>query len=301
MRYVAGIDGGGTKTTLICADLNFKEIFKKTYGAFNINSIGQEAFEQLLDEIIKDLKELGECLALCIGAAGCSNAIMAETVKRKFKKADISYSLVGDHIIALEGAHDGKAGFAIIAGTGAICFGKGEDGTLVRAGGWGHLIGDEGSAYGLARDMIKAVAAYIDGYGQETVLTRLLSEKVGLTSSSQIIQFVYSGDKAKLASISYLVDEACKEGDVVALKVVEENAYALARDLASVAKKLSLEEGYVAFFGGLIDKPTPFREELIKQIEKLTPKIKVRASLNTAAWGAVALAMKQYNRGMEND
>ena len=293
MEFVAGIDGGGTKTTLLCWSTKGDKKKKKTFGAFNINSIGEDAFKLLLNEISAELSSLGKCLHLVIGAAGISNNRMSAIADEVFSGFNIPYTLVGDHVIALEGAHEGKEGLAVIAGTGSICFGKGSDGTIERTGGWGHIIGDEGSAYALGRDSLKAIAEDIDGCGGKTVLRALVSARHGLETREDIIRFVYNGDKADIASIAPCVDIAYRDGDDVAIKIVRENAMLLAYQMQAVLKKLDLKHAYAAFFGGLIDKDTPFRMELIKALEDINAGIEYRKPMHNAATGAVMLALKK--------
>lgn len=125
MKFAAGIDGGGTKTTLELRDLQGNALGRRTFGAFNLNSIGRERFAALLEEIAGCLRETGECAALCIGAAGISNPAMEELVSAAMDRAGIKcWQLVGDHEIALCGALGGQPGCALIAGTGSICFGR---------------------------------------------------------------------------------------------------------------------------------------------------------------------------------
>ena len=191
------VDGGGTKTRVCCCSLDGAEIETRTFGAFNINSIGLEKFRTLLSDITAFLKSVGECSAVCIGSAGISNEVMADAVSDAMKDAGIrNWKLVGDNVIALAGALDGGAGIILIAGTGSICFGRGRNGEEARSGGWGHLIGDEGSAYALGRDALSAVARAMDGYGKQTMLTSLLASELGLDTRSRIISYMKSSGLA---------------------------------------------------------------------------------------------------------
>ena len=300
MDFVAGIDGGGTKTTILIGDLEGNVVDKKVLGAFNINSIGSDGFKSLIDEVIQILASYGKCLFLTIGAAGVSNIEMRSICEEKFFNTGVPFELVGDHIIALEGAHNGGEGLAVIAGTGSICFGKGKDGLIERTGGWGHISGDEGSAYSLGRDAIKYVAKDIDGYGQQTLLKSMLAEKFGLTKREDIIKFVYSGDKATIASVAPVVSYAYSLSDCVAISIIEENATALALALSGVKKKLGLDKAYVSFFGGLIDKDTPFRSVLLNKIKTVDESIAYRDCIHDASKGALMLSVKKV-KGAFND
>ncbi len=296
MDYIAGLDGGGTKTTLICSDLDGNRLLTKKFGAFNLNSIGTESFERLLLEICHELNNLGNCLSFCIGAAGISNENMQRIIDQILAANKINnYQLVGDHIIALEGAHCGNPGLAVIAGTGSICFGKGSDGSIERTGGWGHLIGDDGSAYGIGRDIFKECAKTLDGYGKETILVSLLADRFSLHNRKEIIEYVYSGDKSAIADVAVIIDEAHKAGDKTAMRIVSENAEALSESIIGVARKLKLDKANIALFGGLIDKATPFRDVLMKLVYEKSNLSFSSPKLN-AAEGAVLLARKALKK-----
>lgn len=301
MDFFAGIDGGGTKTSLLCRDMDGRVLLSRRFGAFNLNSIGRDAFVAMMNDIADALNELGMCRYLCIGAAGVSNEQMRIAVSDVLESRNLAdYMLVGDHVIALEGAHAGAPGLAVIAGTGSICFGKGTDGFIERTGGWGHLIGDDGSAYALGRDVFRECAKAIDGYGRRTMLVELLQEKFGLSSRSDIIEYVYSGDKTRIADVSMIVDNAYLAGDEVAHEIVSRNATALSDAVLGVAKKLGLSVADVALLGGLIDKETPFRSEFVAVLRKKNKDLRCIDPKLSAVEGAVLLAEKAFRNGRRN-
>lgn len=90
VKMIAGIDGGGTKTRVLCCDLQGKQMAAREYGPFNLNSIGEEAFRKLMMDITSFLNAEGDCTALCIGAAGVSNPRMGELIAQAMKTADIT-------------------------------------------------------------------------------------------------------------------------------------------------------------------------------------------------------------------
>lgn len=291
MEFIAGLDGGGTKTTLLYKYKNSNLISEKTFGPFNLNGIGKEAFTYLIKEIASFLDERGECVALCIGASGSSNKKMDEIIDSVFSSSKIqNWKVVGDNEIALEGAFDGKAGIIVICGTGSICFAKCGDSTLLYSGGWGHLLGDEGSGYALARDALKAVTALIDGYGKETVLFKLLKDELAIFDRSSIISFVYSSDKKRIATISHLVEKAGRMGDEIALEIILDNAYRLALTVNSVSQKQPKGEKRVALCGGIISNDTLLRKYLIEEIVKLDKDVEIVEPLFTPEYGALRLA-----------
>lgn len=296
MKFAAGIDGGGTKTTLVCWTLDGALLQTKVFGPFNLNSIGAEAFTRLMDEITAFLNTLGECCALCIGAAGYSRQNMRSLVAGAMERAGIpNWHLVGDHVIALWGALEGKPGCVLIAGTGSICLGRSSDGNTARAGGWGHLIGDEGSGYALGRDALAAVARSLDGNGEDTILTRLISEKMHLTTREEIISYVYGGDKSQVADIAPLVEEAAASGDKAANSILRKNAAALAELVSAVAKTLALTQGELAMLGGLLEHETILRCLFIEEVGRLLPGMTCITPRHPASVGAVMMALSMLN------
>lgn len=291
MKFIAGIDGGGTKTRVCCCNLDGAEIGTRIFGAFNINSIGPEKFRALLLDITAYLNSVGECSAVCIGSAGISNEVMAEAVSDAMQDAGIqNWKLVGDNVIALSGALDGGAGIILIAGTGSICFGRGRNGEEARSGGWGHLIGDEGSAYALGRDALSAVCRAMDGYGKQTMLTSLLASELGLDTRSRIISYTYGGDKSTIASLSRLVEAAAARGDDVALGIIADNAEKMADLVGAVAAKLDLDCTEVAMLGGMLENDTFLRARFIEVMERRFPDITCISPKKDACAGAVMMA-----------
>lgn len=259
--FVCGVDGGGTKTTALCCTLQGKEIARKTFGPFNLNSIGLQAFEGILNELVSFLTETGNCRALCIGASGITNGRVSDCVEKVLGKTGIPYKLLGDFEIAHTGALDGKEGIILIAGTGSVCYGKNKDGKTAMAGGWGHLIGDAGSGYGIGRDALSAVARIYDGYGEPTILKDMIAGEFGLDTPEKIVSYVYSKDKSAIAAFSPLVDKAFSKGDAVATQIIRSNAESLAQLVKAVASRLGFSSCDVALLGGLMENPTALKEK----------------------------------------
>lgn len=287
MRIIAGVDGGGTKTTLICRCLedNSDQVFR--YGPFNINAIGEQSFRALLSRMVDDIVKTGECEALCIGAAGVSNSHMKDIVSDVLGSSPISrWTLVGDDVIAMEGALDGGPGIIVISGTGSIVLGRDVEGNKTRMGGWGHLIGDEGSGYGIARDAFKALSMVLDGVGEDTSLMRDFC----IGTRTDLISKLYSGEKGDVAAYAVIVEKAAEAGDKVALGILEDNAVKLAGTVFDVYSRLNLGRTNVAFIGGQINHDTLFRRMLSSAIFSLSNDMVCIDPIHDAAEGAVMIA-----------
>ncbi len=295
MKYVAGIDGGGTKTTMEIRSIENGQSRRKTFGAFNINSTGEELFGKLLKELFDELVPISECLCICIGAAGISNPLVQKMVMEKAKEFGYTGKIIlkGDHEIALIGALGQDRGMILISGTGSICYGKTEDGRIVRAGGWGHLIDDGGSAYALARDGFSAVVQSCDGRKETTLLTQLYYQKLGISTPEEIVPFLYhpQTDKGKIASFSVLVEQAAREGDRIAQEIINHNAGLLMDLIRAVYERLSKSKTKLALLGGMMSHETMLREAIIDKINNSGLDIDYTPCLDDAVTGAVLLAL----------
>lgn len=291
MRFAAGVDGGGTRTTVECRTLDGAVLCRGAFGPFNLNSVGEERFNALLEEIAAFLGRTGTCTALCIGAAGVSNPRVRELTARVMD-AVCPWQLTGDHRIALHGALSGQPGIALIAGTGSICCGKNSAGAFVRTGGWGHLIDDGGSGYALGRDVLAAVVRRWDGRGEETLLSRLVLEHLKINTPQELVAYVYGGDKSRVAALAPLAEQAAGAGDRIALAVCEKNGGELGELVLAAARRLDMRQGDVALLGGLLTRSVRLREVLISYLDVRAPGLRCVEPRQDAAAGAAMLALE---------
>ena len=291
MRFVAGIDGGGTSTRVECRDGQGGVLCRRTFGPFNLNSTGEARFSALLTEITDFLAGTGTCTAVCIGAAGISNPRVRELTAQAMERAGIArWRLVGDHEIALYGALSGGPGCVLIAGTGSICCGKNAKGEFARAGGWRHLIDDGGSGYALGRDAAAAVVRQWDGRGEETLLTELIAGELDLRSPQALTAWIYAGDKSRLAGLAPLVGRAASAGDRAALRIYRENGEELARLVCAVTARLGLTACDVALLGGLLEHDGHLCASLIRCLAEKAPELRCVPPRQDALAGAALLA-----------
>lgn len=294
IQIAAGIDGGGTGTTLVLLDSQGTQIARKTFGPFNPNSIGEDNYRRLLAELFDTVLQAGDCSAVCIGAAGISNPLtsgVAGEVARQYGLADRLF-LKGDQEIALYGAMSGGAGAILISGTGSICFGKNTAGTSLRTGGWGHLIDDVGSGYSIGRDVLKAVVRAYDGRGEETLLTGLVQRSWEASGIQDIIARTYSTtDKSNIAALSRTAEEGAAAGDAVALRLLERNAEDLCELAGTVYDRLGEQQLSLCLMGGLLTHDTIFRRLVTERLHTDRPGILLKEPDMDAAAGAALWAL----------
>src|SRR5207237_4016708 len=142
--------------------------------------------------------------------------------------------------IALVAGAGNEPGIVVIAGTGSIVYGRNAQHVAARAGGWGHILGDEGSGYWIGREALAAVMRADDGRGPETRLTGDVLEHFNITSTSQLPRIVYDRElpRMSVAALGPIVQQAREQGDVVAMRILEHAADELVLAARSVATRL---------------------------------------------------------------
>lgn len=299
---VFGADGGGTKTLGILADRSGTELARMQVGPGNPNVAGVDAAARNLLELIGGCCELAKRSPLEIGAAVFGLAgVGSQVVRASLDEAlrvlaaprgwsSLRMFLETDARIALEGAFGGGPGIVLIAGTGSNVIGKLPSGDVTSAGGWGRVLGDEGSGYAIGLEAARAVAREIDGRGDAPRLRVLLADRFGWVSRDRVIAAVYQ-EKFDLASVAPIVLDAAADGDAAAVHILEAAAHQLAETLRALVLRMegSTPVG-VVFTGGLIDHDTPYTAILRHAIGTKVPGAEVVPALYPPARGAVILA-----------
>ena len=206
-----------------------------------------------------------------------------------------------DARIALEGALGGEPGVVLISGTGSIGFAKDDRGIIHRVGGWGRTIGDEGSGFAVGRQAVIAIARYLDGRGEPTVLTRLAAKAFGLFDPQSMISKIYQAH-FDLSSVAPLVLKAAEKGDKVSRRILVEASLELAdhvrvllRKLRRVIKSESGKEITLVLLGGMLERSNYFSGILRKKVESSFPNIQIQRPRRSPAYGAVLLALERAN------
>lgn len=294
MGFYAGIDGGGTGSRFVCADEKGKEIYSGNGPALNGNGLSKDSFIQNIMEIVNSItKNVGspdDCKGLAIGLAGISNVQIREGFAAAMSEAGFrNYRIYGDHETAFSAAFPEQHGILLISGTGSLCFGKRPDGMSARAGGYGHLIDDKGSAYDISIRILEAVVRAEDGRGENTVFRELVFERLGIKDIRELIGYIYSKDtnKGDIAALAPLLSEGIKRGDPVAVAIED----AVVEELNSLISAVKMRLGFgseVALWGSVLQKNDHIREKLEKRAG-----LKMFFSQEDASVGALRLAMKE--------
>lgn len=302
-ELVIGIDGGGSQTVALLADAAGKVVGHGTSGPSNIQSVGIERATQALNEAVAAAFAAakltrGTVAATALGMAGVDHPDAVAVVRDIAESLNLArrVEVVIDALLLLEAGTPDGWGLAVIAGTGSIAFGRTQDGRFDRSGGWGYLLGDEGSAYALGLGGARAVARASDGCAQPTVLTEKILAFMSLRQPLEMIDAVYRGpwDRARLATIAPIVLAAAEEGDAVADQIVESEASKLARTAAGAARKLGLPADRLplAITGGVILNSLHYRERFLACVRSLGIQPEPVTPVEEPAEGAIRIARR---------
>ncbi len=298
-----GIDGGGTHTVALLAAATADKwtiVGRGTAGPSNLQVVGNERALTALDEAVNAaFRAAGiprnSVACACLGLAGADRAddqiVIREWAERVglAKRVDVT----NDAAILLAAGTPQGCGLALIAGTGSFAFGRSTDGWRARAGGWGYLLGDEGSAYAVVLAGLQAVARAADGRGPATRLTERFLKQLGLNQPQELIAAVYrSGrSRADLAALAPLVLEEA-EADEVARGIVEREARELARAGETVVRQLRWEGPIpLALAGGLLLGSEVYRQRVLDALTSFGVAPGPITLVDEPAQGGVQLAV----------
>jgi N-acetylglucosamine kinase-like BadF-type ATPase len=299
MRHVLGIDAGGTKTVCQLADETGAVVAEARGGGANLQAVGELEVEKVLHRVMEDA--LGDLAivpsAICLGIAGVDRdddaAIVRGIMRRIGFKARVL--VVNDALVALEAGAPGAPGIVVIAGTGSIAYGRNAAGEAARAGGWGYVLGDEGSGYWIGRLALRAVVRQSDGRGEPTALTPRILGRFGVSKPQDLIHEVYYRHlkPTAIAALASEVGAARDEGDAVATRILDAGAGELVAAAASVARRLDMGGEPFAFVlaGGIFEAVPWLAVELGTRLPAIAPRAEVRRLDREPAAGAVRLAI----------
>jgi N-acetylglucosamine kinase-like BadF-type ATPase len=299
-KYFLGIDGGQSSTTAMIGDEAGRVLGVGRAGPCNHvhGAESQAKFREAIGGAVRsaaaaagiaDVYFTGACLGLS-GGPDDKEALVKEILSAE------KYSIVNDAVIALMGATAGDPGVIAIAGTGSIAFGKSADGRTARAGGWGYVFGDEGGAFDLVRQALRAALRQEEGWGPETSLRKALMDATGAPDMNTLLHRFYTPEypRARIASYAKLVDEAARAGDAAARDILHVSAQALAR-LVEAARRQLFHRGEllrVSYIGGV------FGSALLLERFVTLVRLECDAPIHPAAFGPAAGALIEAYRLM---
>ena len=267
-------------------------------GGANLHAHGELEVEKVLHEVID--QALGDRAirpdAVCLGIAGVDrhddDRLMRGIMRRLGFGAHTL--IVNDALVALVAGVGDEPGVVMVAGTGSIAYGVNRDGDAARAGGWGHVLGDEGSGYWIGRHALMAVVREADGRGPATRLTPLVLDHFGIARVDGLVRDLRRSDAPPLgAALGPVVDRARADGDVVAAEILHEAGLELTLAAASVIERLDMrgQPFETVLSGGMFRLLPWLADDVIRRLAEVAPRSTVSRLTAEPARGAVHLAL----------
>jgi len=277
--FALGVDGGGTKTVAVLVDGDGAEVARLSGPSATLHANPERAVRATLKALVKDLCAAAgirprRIQAACLGMAGCDSDPEREVYRAilgPMLAPEAPVTPVNDAIIAMRAILGRLEGIVLIAGTGSICVGRNRRGKQARAGGWGYLLGDEGSGYRIGLDALKAHLAHVDGRGPATTLSRRLTRHFSLKQPRDLLAHVYgpSASRPAIADLAGMVIEEAGKGDGVAMTILDEQAADLADLVPPVYERLfrrSSEPVRVALWGGALVHGRHYTDRVVRSL-----------------------------------
>lgn len=309
---VLGIDGGGTKTQALLMNENHQILGSGKSGASNYQSIGIEAAKNSIQiaitEAVTNSKSDEPISAICLGLAGVGRPedvrvvqtflaeIIHNTPSIKWTLQPNTTIICSDSAIALVGGIGHSVGIVVMAGTGSQIFGQNSQGLQKRVGGWGYLLGDEGSGYNIAIRGLQAALKAYDGREFPTTLIADFQASLGLKSIEGLIEVVYrrGWGVQEIAALAPIVFEAANKEDKVAKGIISDVVEEL-----TVATKVAIstlfqphETFEVVTIGSVWNSQGNFRGKFETAIKAIAPNVQLIWPRHLPVYGAAILALK---------
>lgn len=300
MKFYVGIDGGGTKTAFLCYSEKNKKISEFSLPSCHVLQVNKEEAIQILKSGIERIcteaqLQTSDKVYICAGLAGYGRN---QDIRKKIEKiceqcfAPHTFVIKNDAEIALEGALDGKDGILLIAGTGSIALAK-KNNNYYRCGGWGYQIGDEGSAYWIAKKLLQAYSMQSDGRMPKTSLLPYLKEACAMRDEYDMIAYVsdsLEGKRDKIAKLAIYAYDLAQQNDSVALSIYKETAEHLWK-LIDALQPIFNNKILVSYAGGVWKA----NEYILKPLRDLCSKeIELSKPLHEPMYGAYLIAKHTF-------
>lgn len=270
--FFIGVDGGGTRTRALITNERGREV-GRAEGPPSLADPGRpEVAAGVIAEVARTACEQAgapvPAAALYAGVAGTGRETTRSGVELALQREGVARRVrVGTDVsVTFADAFEDGPGILVLAGTGSIAWGRAEDGHEARVGGWGSIIGDEGSGYGIGREALRRVARDADGRGPDTELSAAILSRLGLDSLDELVGWSHEASKADIAGLVPVVVEQSRKGDAVAGEILVRAVEELEGHVLTLLQTLGPwgQAPRVALAGGLLEPGRALREPLRK-------------------------------------
>ncbi len=301
-----GIECGGTRTVALASRDRRNPEARITAGPCNLRLVTDDA---LLQHFRPLAAQLPSPAAIGIGMAGARNRADCLRVESVLETVwpGVPHCVAHDLESALAAAESGsepdaRARVMVLSGTGSCCYGRTPAGQTAKVGGWGHLLGDRGSAYDIVHRALRATARHRDhtgiwgGFGVQAL------QRLALNEPDDLIAWLQQAGKTEIAALAPEVFSAAAAGDRVARQIVTETASLLAEDAIACARRLKVRGSDVHFVlaGSVLLHQTRLASAISRRLRAALPGCLVESLARDSAWGAVALARRALSAAVDS-
>ena len=306
MRYVIGVDGGGTKTNAAVFGENVGVVGAGASGPANQRSVGTDAASVNIAQAIRSALQasnipLSQVAAVTLCLAGFDTDLDLPVPQRAVRSLGFTGPTIieNDVVGAWAGATEAQPGIVVIAGTGATGLGMNAKGQLWRTDGWDYILGDDGSGYAIGLAAIRAAMRMLDGRDEPTALLREMQEIYGVNNAEEMRRLVDSTPfgKFEIAAFAERVWEAAQQDDPVAQGIFAQAGERLGESGAAIIRMLDMQgDAFPVATVGSVFKSEPWVTDPFRRIIAQTaPQATFRPPLHAPEVGAALLALRRLD------
>ena len=308
MRFLLAVDGGGTKTKVLCADEDGNIVGEGLSGPTNLTAtnVGAASFNlrEAIRQATEKLPQGYEVIHMVMGLAGMDTIDEEQKARKVF--GDVlryfpiqNFDLVNDIVIGLESGTQQENAVAIIAGTGSNCYGRNEQGHEVKVGGMDYLLTDQGSGYQIGVDVLRTAVKSYDGRIEKSLLQDLVCRHFQIDSVAHLKSCVYNPvlNKAEVAQLTKICEDAHNQGDAAATAILDRAIDELVLMLRAALTKLDLiGKGVDCVLVGGVTKIPYVHEKIDQKVREFCPNMSLNRPEKEPVYGALSLAMKRKGK-----
>ncbi len=284
MAFFLALDVGGTKTDYLLADES-RELYRTRTGTIKRMRADASSAASNLDQALSELTaktgvSMQAITRTCIGTAGETVPLVTNWLRQAFaSRVSGDFLLLGDVEIALDAAFHGGVGVLAMAGTGSNVAGRKPDGSIVRAGGWGPELADQGSGHRIGHVGLRTAFLALDEH-RPTQLIDAILRFWQLPSIELLVEAANARPAPDVSRLTEVILACARQGDAVASEVLRQQGEELAwlvrlvlRQVHAAAIAGDTEPPSLAFTGSIMEKVPPVREALIASVRSEFPSI----------------------------
>lgn len=308
MKWIAGIDGGGSKTAVFLQSVSSDEKRECRVDSICPKDHGVPGYMATLSEAFCKLGvDREDVCAVCVGVPcfgeypALDEAVLSGT-RQLFPCALIRCE--NDCYVGFAGAFGLQSGINVVAGTGAIVYGEDEAGNSARSNGWHHAFSDEGSGVWLGREAFALFVRQMDGRTEHSVFYDVFMEGLGLKNAVDVIEYFNAhceNDRAGLAKTQELLLQAARAGDKHAVRLYEKAAGHLCDSARAVYQRLSFRNRVrVSYSGGVFRADSFLLAPFMRLVRQAIPNCVISPPLCSPQQGAALAAERMLREQKEN-